>query len=94
MSATHELSMLNELNRRSLTVELTMKDDSKYLILRDQDGNWLHVKRVGNFLRFTLECDTGITSFDASATHVGKILELVVDQFFPGGAGDSGTKDS
>ncbi len=75
-------------------VKLILKGDLPFLILKDKDGELMHVRRVGNFLRFTLECDTGITSFDASATHMGKMLELVVDQFFPGGAGDGGTKDS
>ena len=75
-------------------VKLILKSDSTFLILKDKNSELMHVRRVGNFLRFTLECDTGITSFDASATQVGKILELVVDQFFPGGEGGSGTKDS
>lgn len=66
----------------------------KELWLEDGDGNVMILKRKANLLVVRIDDAAQGTSFNMTATHVGKMLEFVVDMFFPGGADDESTKSS
>ena len=67
----------------------------KDLTLVDRFGGELTARRVAGELEILISDSEGASAFYATATHVGKLLEFVVDMFFPKGAqGDEPTKDS
>jgi inorganic pyrophosphatase/exopolyphosphatase len=70
-----------------------MPERSDKLVLKDRNGHYLEAKKVAGILEIVVE-DVEAASFDMTATHVGKLLEFVVDQFFPKGTEiDFGTQD-
>jgi hypothetical protein len=63
--------------------------------LEDGEGNLMFLRRVEGCLKIEIYYGRKYSYFMASATHVGKMFEFVVDMFFPQGVkGDESAEDS
>jgi hypothetical protein len=51
--------------------------------LEDGEGNLMFLRRVEGCLKIEIYYGRKYSYFMASATHVGKMFEFVVDMFFP-----------
>ena len=92
MSASGSNDRITRQNRREREAReagrFRNKARSGRITLIDQNGKVCYASKQGNFLRIEIEGERELISIDLSATHLGKILELVVDQFFPSGTCD------